>query len=265
MQLPEGGLACGEDVEVSIDLMVPEKAGWYVSHWCLASPFGQKFGHRLWVVIQVVPAGEQSPQLQESLKSDDHMEVALEEETLNEVNNSSVANPLILVNEINDYSQPLDAKAINPGSEVSKDKEEEEASTSTLNLIDMASSEPLAPEAHLAVDDFLYVKADFDDGFSLVEKPTEKADWIGLSPKDGFDLEDMKEEMEPIESVLVKEAEAETMGKGGLVDKVDVMEQMHLQSLESMGFSNRNLNCLLLQKNDHNLQKTMDDLLAASG
>ena len=266
MQLPEGGLACGEDVEVSIDLVVPEKVGRYVSHWRLASPFGQRFGHRLWVVIQVVPAGEQSPQLQESLKSDDdHMDVTLEEETLNEVNNSSIASSLIVVNEINDYAQPLNANSINPASEISKDKEEEEASTSTINHIDMASSEPLAPETHLAVDDFLYVKADFDDEFSLVEKPTEKADWIGLSPKDGFELEDMKEEMEPIETVLLKEAEAETMGKGGLVDKVDVMEQMHLQSLESMGFSNRNLNRLLLQKNDHNLQRTVDDLLAASG
>ena len=68
-------------MEVSIDLMVPEKAGWYVSHWCLASPFGQKFGHRLWVVIHVVFDGEQSPHLQEALKNDDeHVEVVLYEE-----------------------------------------------------------------------------------------------------------------------------------------------------------------------------------------
>ena len=266
MQLPEGGVACGEDVEVSIDLLVPEMAGRYVSHWRLASPFGQKFGHRLWVVIQVVPASEQSPQFPESLKSDDdHMEVAHEEETLNEVNNSSIASSLILVNEINDYAQPIDAKTISPASEVSNDKEEEETSTSTLNLIDMVRSESLVLEAHVAVDDFLYVKAEFDDGFSLVEKPTEKADWIGLSPKHGLGLEDMKEEVEPKESVLIKETEAETMGKGGVVDKVDVVEEMHLQSLESMGFSNRNLNLLLLQKNDHNLQRTVDDLLAAAG
>lgn len=53
VQLPEHGLAPDEEVEVSVDLVAPEKPGRYVSHWRLVSPAGQKFGHRVWVLIQV--------------------------------------------------------------------------------------------------------------------------------------------------------------------------------------------------------------------
>ncbi|KAL3693618.1 hypothetical protein R1sor_007269 [Riccia sorocarpa] len=54
VELPGKGLAPGDEVDVSVDLVAPEKPGRYVSHWRLASPAGPKFGHRVWVLIQVV-------------------------------------------------------------------------------------------------------------------------------------------------------------------------------------------------------------------
>ena len=119
----------------------------------------------------------------------------------------------------------------------------------------------------LALDNFVDVKAGSDDGFSLVDKPTEKADWLNLLRTDDFGMEDIKkQETTATPNGMAEETDAEMMGKGGVVvEKVDVVEQMHLQSLESMGFSNKNLNLLLLQKNDYNLQRTVDDLLAAAG
>jgi next-to-BRCA1 protein 1 len=54
LELPEHGLLPDQEVEAAVDLVAPEKAGRYVSHWRLASPAGPKFGHRVWVVIQVV-------------------------------------------------------------------------------------------------------------------------------------------------------------------------------------------------------------------
>ena len=53
LQLPEEGLAQDGEVEVSVDLVAPEKPGRYVSHWRLVAPAGPKFGHRVWVLIQV--------------------------------------------------------------------------------------------------------------------------------------------------------------------------------------------------------------------
>lgn len=54
LELPEHGLLPNEETEASVDLIAPEKPGRYVSHWRLASPSGPKFGHRVWVLIQVV-------------------------------------------------------------------------------------------------------------------------------------------------------------------------------------------------------------------
>lgn len=56
LQLPEHGLLPEKEVEAAVDLIAPEKPGRYVSHWRLASPAGPKFGHRVWVVIQVITA-----------------------------------------------------------------------------------------------------------------------------------------------------------------------------------------------------------------
>ncbi len=54
LQLPEHGLAPDDEVEVSVDLVAPEMPGHYVSHWRLVAPAGPKFGHRVWVLIQVL-------------------------------------------------------------------------------------------------------------------------------------------------------------------------------------------------------------------
>jgi next-to-BRCA1 protein 1 len=62
----ENGVGPEEEVDISVDLVAPEKPGRYVSHWRLLAPGGPKFGHRVWVLIQVVPKDEASPQVAES-------------------------------------------------------------------------------------------------------------------------------------------------------------------------------------------------------
>jgi next-to-BRCA1 protein 1 len=46
-------LAPDGEIEVSVDLVAPERPGRYVSHWRLVAPAGPKYGHRVWVLIQV--------------------------------------------------------------------------------------------------------------------------------------------------------------------------------------------------------------------
>ncbi|MCO5579318.1 hypothetical protein L7F22_033173 [Adiantum nelumboides] len=53
LELPEGGLARGQEVDVCVDLGAPNIEGRFVSHWRLMLPSGQLFGHTVWVVIQV--------------------------------------------------------------------------------------------------------------------------------------------------------------------------------------------------------------------
>ena len=41
------------ELDVAVDFTAPEHPGRYISYWRMASPSGQKFGQRVWVLIQV--------------------------------------------------------------------------------------------------------------------------------------------------------------------------------------------------------------------
>lgn len=41
------------ELDVAVDFTAPESPGRYISYWRMASPSGQKFGQRVWVLIQV--------------------------------------------------------------------------------------------------------------------------------------------------------------------------------------------------------------------
>ncbi|MCO5561315.1 hypothetical protein L7F22_014936 [Adiantum nelumboides] len=208
VELPENGLACGEEVEVSVDLMAP---GCYVSHWRLISPAGQKFGQRVWVAIQVVSQGEESPMLQESLKG--------------EVKDN------IVKNEVSIVEVPI----------VSMEDAEKEPILNTKKKDDEKMVEGVTGPSSQGATDIKVTEVGLEDvsqeleGFSLVEKPDVK-----------FGDEDM------IDSAYTANKE-----------KND--QELELQSLESMGFMDRELNIILLNKNDGNVQLTLDDLLAAAG
>nr|XP_043618311.1 protein JOKA2-like [Erigeron canadensis] len=53
VEIPADGLAVDKELDVAVDFTAPERPGRYVSYWRMASPSGQKFGQRVWVLIQV--------------------------------------------------------------------------------------------------------------------------------------------------------------------------------------------------------------------
>lgn len=53
LQMTTAGLAVDQELDVAVDFAAPEHPGRYISYWRLASPSGQKFGQRVWVLIQV--------------------------------------------------------------------------------------------------------------------------------------------------------------------------------------------------------------------
>ena len=213
MQLPETGLQCGEDIEISVDLVAPDRAGRYVSHWRLVSPSGQKFGHRVWVLILVVVHGEESPQREESLEGHKKT-VEVEQLTL----------------EVQDVS--LDEMDIDH-----KGRESDKVKASSKNAMPTIPMHDADEEAQLEMEVEL-------DGFSLIEKPVEN-----ISKENG----DVTPET--VETILLE--------KGKMIAEENCEGQLEL--LESMGFINRDLNCLLLNKNNGHLQDTLDDLLLSTG
>jgi len=53
MQIPVNGFPIEKELDVAVDFTAPSRRGRYVSYWRMASPSGQKFGQRVWVLIQV--------------------------------------------------------------------------------------------------------------------------------------------------------------------------------------------------------------------
>jgi next-to-BRCA1 protein 1 len=45
----------GEERDVAVDMIAPEKPGRYVSYWRLIHPDGSRFGQRVWVDVIVIP------------------------------------------------------------------------------------------------------------------------------------------------------------------------------------------------------------------
>ncbi|KAH0464396.1 hypothetical protein IEQ34_007182 [Dendrobium chrysotoxum] len=53
VRIPETGLPVDEELDIAVDFFSPSVPGQYMSYWQMLSPFGQKFGEEVWVIIQV--------------------------------------------------------------------------------------------------------------------------------------------------------------------------------------------------------------------
>jgi len=67
--VPVGGpVVTNQEVDISVHLVAPPKAGRYTGFWKLATPEGRKFGQRLWVTVIVPSFGSSSESEQEADK-----------------------------------------------------------------------------------------------------------------------------------------------------------------------------------------------------
>ncbi|KAJ6814225.1 protein NBR1-like protein [Iris pallida] len=53
LEIPADGFPVEGELDIAVDFMAPSRPGRYVSYWRMSSPSGQKFGQRVWVLIQV--------------------------------------------------------------------------------------------------------------------------------------------------------------------------------------------------------------------
>ncbi|KAI0516152.1 hypothetical protein KFK09_008824 [Dendrobium nobile] len=53
LKIPETGLPVDEELDIAVNFFSPSVPGRYMSYWQMVSPFGQKFGQEVWVIIQV--------------------------------------------------------------------------------------------------------------------------------------------------------------------------------------------------------------------
>eukprot|EP00249_Psilotum_nudum_P009478 c21959_g1_i1 orf=204-2495(+) len=294
IELPEDGLTPDNEIEVSVDLIAPEQPGRYVSHWRLMAPSGQKFGHRVWVLIQVVPKDEQSPQVEESMhpikQGATEESISFEEEMMTDKVEMTKSSPLQSV-AMQPSAPPADVTMEIP--EVSFLSGLREGSVSTEHQVEVMN------EVNSEVDGFAVVERpveDMVDGFmqkgfdvghatevdqkTVTVKKGQNADieqLFGLQLDETFlSSDEVKSPAEsnnsigvslsvPVtdEHLLGELPKAETFSHDH-DDLQSILQETLLEHLESQGFTQRALNIELLEKNKNNLQCTIQDLVSAT-
>lgn len=264
LTLPEGDLGPDGEAEVSVDLVAPEKPGRYVSHWRLVSPTGQKFGHRVWVLIQVVPSDEQSPQMMESLMTSSQVDIEMPElEAADGVQAPETAAPQPMEDEAvvqQELVDPFPAADVDILEAVAASKEPEvDTASETIEYpeinMEALTLDAVVVDTSKTQEENTAVENSELGNFSMVNMPTATE----------IPVEQVENTVAPLVAFAVVEepAESEKYSEMRKAAEVDSLE-MTLGALESMGFKQRDLNQELLKKNEYDVQRTVDDLVMAA-
>lgn len=226
LEITASGLAVDQDLDVAVDFTAPEHPGRYISYWRLASSSGQKFGQRVWVLIQVDALL--------SLPKKWLIHEAFQELNLNlppastDVSGSDI---------INVNSEPQNVPS-------------EPKSSSTMGLVNSVAevNQNKEQEAKFPINDSLLVG--FGGKSSSTSAPGSPISYpiIDLTEKAPVDYS-----VRPSTAVAMK---APVQDVGGN----DEVEISLLQELEEMGFKQIDLNKEILRKNEYDLGQSVDDL-----
>lgn len=280
LEIPKHGLLCEEEIDASVDLVAPERPGRFVSYWRLMTPSGQKFGQRIWVLIQVVSKGEQSVQACHPSPLQSHQQLEERE------GHKGLDQPVLLMDCVIDNKAVVTANISRDGASSIKDSLISSiinpeasfllaASTSNDGLSSVKESMhelslPIQQDTETATD-FDVVKSEVG-GFSLIESP-------GEISKDSTSGEMMIEPLPSSQHLAVPVNLEDSLAAMHLEQSQstefrpvveecefasDCQEDIILGMLNSMGFTQRTLNLELLRKNKNDMQGTVDDLVVAS-
>ncbi|KAL8097923.1 protein JOKA2 isoform X2 [Apium graveolens] len=60
VEMPADGCPVGTEIDIAVDFVAPENPGRYISYWRMAAPSGKKFGQLVWVLIEVEAVNERN-------------------------------------------------------------------------------------------------------------------------------------------------------------------------------------------------------------
>ncbi|XP_059441396.1 protein JOKA2 [Corylus avellana] len=241
LEIPSNGVPVDKELDIAVDFTAPASPGRYMSYWRMASPSGQKFGQRVWVLIQV----------DASLK--DSFCVSLEDLNLNlpPVNCGSKGPEITGVN-VQPDGELLQPGNSNAGTEPMKPVvDEQPRKDHDLNfpindalLVGQGISSSAAPEAvsYPIVDLSEVAPALPTQAPSNAHPPTPTAPTL-------------------VPSVVVV---GPTSSAQGAVAKNAAVEETLLKELEEMGFKQVDLNKEILRINEYNLEQSVDHLCGVS-
>ncbi|PSR95895.1 hypothetical protein CEY00_Acc22029 [Actinidia chinensis var. chinensis] len=219
------GLPVDNELNVAVDFTAPELPGRYISYWRMSSPYGQKFGQRVWVLIQV----------DASLKD-------LLCDSFNGLN----------------LNLPPDSSGITGpemGSvEVEPMLEEDSLYKPTTNsgMVEdfvglIVNDRPLDQDLNFPVNDTLLVGGVSNS--ATLEAPTSVT----------YPVIDLSE-VAPVVLSRAPSPSAELPASAPGASENNDVEQSRLRELEEMGFKQVDLNKEILRMNEFDLEKSVDDL-----
>ncbi|KAK6924783.1 Zinc finger, ZZ-type [Dillenia turbinata] len=265
LEIPVDGLPEEKELDVAVDFKAPELPGRYVSYWRMALPSGQKFGQRVWVLIQVATVAEDSASfgcgginLNLPPESDGRVAQVIDvdvEPLLPSGLDLNKAKETVRCSADEESNNFLSGSIPKPG----------EAADKKINLLGASLSEPHNSET-----------AGESGKQCLAEKPSDSNDLnfpindtlivgSGVSeplPSEvsivSYPVVDLSTPTVPI-SAPVLDVPASSAWLSGNRD----VEQTLLKELEDMGFKQVDLNKEILRRNEYDLEQSVDDLCGA--
>uniref|UniRef100_A0A1D1Y246 Uncharacterized protein C6orf106 n=1 Tax=Anthurium amnicola TaxID=1678845 RepID=A0A1D1Y246_9ARAE len=226
LEISENGFPVDEEIDIAVDFRAPSRPGRYISYWRMASPFGQKFGQRVWVLVQVDNSRPNSAN------------VAIHPElNLNLPPEATEQNGLVIID--------MNAEPV------------ETVVQSVADILDanLDLVKPLANEIPLQSNMSTHV-LDACGGLSHLSD---------MASSSSYPMIDLSSQPSPAcseDAVPLPQPGEASIGQASTDD--DPVEQTLLKELEEMGFKQIDLNKEVLRLNDYDLEQSLNDLCGIS-
>eukprot|EP01018_Ginkgo_biloba_P010113 Gb_08608 [translate_table: standard] len=278
LEIQEQGYPVDEELDAAVDFIAPMQPGRYASYWRLMAPSGQKFGQRVWVLIQVEARTEDLlPHLMESLL------------TLKDLNQNNTVKGKMKQNmaDVDVSMKFTDEKACVGEDKMNLDPEDVHTELGAFSIVEQAGRKssflPVGvTDASRQVQQFDVPTKEQGASSMTIQVVPSSLGTNSTGPVKAVPDHDApeghvtvnvsapflvrSETYSPLSSASygASKQQKTLLSVGTGASDINEVEQSLLHELEDMGFNQITLNAELLRKNNYDLQKTVDDLCSAA-
>nr|GMC69933.1 protein NBR1 homolog [Ipomoea batatas]GMC75642.1 protein NBR1 homolog [Ipomoea batatas] len=245
LEITAAGLPVEQELDVAVDFVAPNLPGRYVSYWRMATPSGQKFGQRVWVLIQVAtttmePVKKPVPENLRGLNLN-----------LPPASSSSIGIPEMI--------------NVNPEPMVEESHREPNVSSKSAELVEPVvegTNSMKDQEVNFPINDSLFV------GLDSIAQPAPHLPPAPVTTGGSsisypvVDLSNVEPAVAPARPPPPPHTNVDKPSQD-VTDSSEV-ELSLLKELEEMGFKQIDLNKEILRMNEYDLQQSVDDLCGVS-
>ncbi|KAI4341380.1 hypothetical protein MLD38_026110 [Melastoma candidum] len=259
LEIPADGVPMEGELDVAIDFMAPNSPGRYISYWRMASPSGQKFGQRIWVLIQVDASLDNSVR---TGMEDLNLNLPAENQPLDGLFGETGNDGSNLLGDMELTGGPVEAQipaASLTGSSSSGDggSRPSTASSSSISYPKIDTSEahafPVVATPPMVVPKAMPVASAPSEEVTGNPSLEVEATMLRELEEMGFKQVDLNKEILRMNAYDLEQSVEALCG----VSEWDPI----LEELQEMGFSDKEMNKMLLKKNNGSIKRVVMDLI----